>query len=81
MAESPEVNALGGRVILRSDQPRRLATRRAVAKANGQNVEIGFLREVGCRSKGVPRISFLYPMASVGTEETGKCMCQAPGVS
>ena len=80
MAESPEVNALGGSSnMLGSDQSRRLANRRAVGRANGITVEIMRPWEICYGSLGVPRVSLSYPMARVGTEETGESTCRAPG--
>ena len=79
-AESPDVNVLKrGRET--PDQPRRLAIRRAVARANGLIVEIPPQRGVGRWVLGVPSVSFPYAMASAGAEGTGKCTHQAPGGS
>ena len=79
-AESPDVNVLKrGREC--PDQPRRLAIRRAVARANGLIAEITFQPGVGGWVFGVPSVSSPYAMASAGVEETGKCTHRAPGGS
>jgi len=85
MAGSPEVKALGGQVDAeppRSDHPRGQTTRRAVARANGLVVEIGSPREDDLRDQvEVPRVSFLYPMASANMEELGNAHVGSPGGS
>jgi hypothetical protein len=82
---SPEVKALGGRVgfePLWSGQHRGQATRRAAAKANGQNAEMGpRMKLIEAEQSEKPRVSFLYSMASVDTEEWGSARVGSPGGS
>ena len=71
-AGSPEVKAPGGQVDTeppRSGQHRGQATRRAVAKANGLNAEIGSPHEADSSGESeMPRLSSLSSMASADAE-------------
>ena len=71
--ESPEVKALEGREDaepLRSGQLGGQANRRAAAKANGSDAEIGSRTKlIQADISEMPRVSFLYSMASADAEE------------
>jgi hypothetical protein len=82
-AGSPEVKALDGQVgtePLRSGQHRGQATRRAVAKANGSNAEIGYRTKlIQAEYLEMPRVFSLYSMASADAEEWGSARVGSPG--
>jgi hypothetical protein len=64
----------------RSDQHRRLATRRAVARANGLDAEITSPREADCGRIGDAKGFSSYLMASADAEELGYARIGSPGV-
>ena len=71
--ERPEVKALEGREDaepLRSGQLGGRTNRRAAAKANGSDAEIGSRTKlIQADISEMPRVSFLYSMASADAEE------------
>ena len=65
----------------RSDQPRRRATRRAVARANERAVEIGSPRGADCGSIGAAKGFFPLPDGQRWYGRMGVCTYQTPGGS